>query len=600
MYKYRFLLILPLLLCTSFSDAKTIKKFEIDYIDWDIAQQSKGVSSIAKMSKKAIINYPDHAYQDAHSNIFFSHRDFYICVENCKLPQPNFMLNENENGVLSISKRNLSRKEKKKLRVISNVYYWLSQLFDFMHDEIGFVLNKRLQVLVDLNIDEPQSGNKFENNAFYENQSHTLGFVPKKNSLLLRISGYRLRESGLDPSVILHEAGHSIFQQLLGVSLNGVSYLHEGFADFIARSFLLSSDIGYVMIKKKAVRNCDENIVYSDHNSGSGHNNGNVFSCAIHNIINKENRIDVIKAVMKAVKEYGEMAYSSPSLLTLMINSEISVISQELGMELFKSFVNSELPSKYYLPIVTLPDSLLVAESSDAVEFEYKATYSDDFSSALGLEKHDNYNFSCIKYEETYDLDNSIIRWYKIGMRSNGVLRSIWVGKSGGQIRGVFREGDLSPVNFNDEDEKVFVQEIMSRFSDGVSWCSSHDKKLRELVNGENTTLSSAFDVSEVKDESIGITLNRSSRMARVRGYSFRFRGGMRLLNSIFGKMLYDVFPYSEVEFITIPKESLSNNNGREALVEFRGEMLIGVRKKYRSGAIESYMIYNFGDVGLN
>ena len=125
---------------------------------------------------------PSRAYSAPYSNIFLQDERMVICYDSCKKPQTLKTINRGQDEEIVGDGDALASIVRQ-----TNVYYWLSQVFDRM-ESLGYVPARRLIVYVDRSIPDLSSGESSTNNAFFNEQDWSLSFLPSSFSLLnLRI-----------------------------------------------------------------------------------------------------------------------------------------------------------------------------------------------------------------------------------------------------------------------------------------------------------------------------------------------------------------------------------------------------------------------------
>ncbi len=178
---------------------------------------------------------PNYAYARNFPKAFYQEADFLVCFKDCS--------------------RKDARSAKAKLEQ-QNVYYWLNQFYAMTKERFDLMPTKKVRVMVDRDVKEPGSSKKMQNNAFFNPADGSLSFLPASRNPLAKLLGAQsLNRSGFDPSVVAHEAGHSLFHALFPNAVNQeIDGFNEGFADYMANVLLSDPKVGVVMLRGKALR----------------------------------------------------------------------------------------------------------------------------------------------------------------------------------------------------------------------------------------------------------------------------------------------------------------------------------------------------------
>jgi hypothetical protein len=181
---------------------------------------------------------PALAYATTFPKAFYQEQYFLVCNDSCDQKD---------------AKRGKDQLEQQ------NVYYWLTQFYSLAKKRFDLSVEKRVKVMVDRNVKDPGTSKKMKNNAFFNPADGSLSFLPAKNSLLAKIFGEgKINRSGFDPSVVAHEAGHSLFHVLFPNAVNPeIDGFNEGFADYMANILLDDAKVGVVMLRGKALRDSE-------------------------------------------------------------------------------------------------------------------------------------------------------------------------------------------------------------------------------------------------------------------------------------------------------------------------------------------------------
>ncbi|MFM6926937.1 MAG: hypothetical protein ACKOX6_00645 [Bdellovibrio sp.] len=270
----------------------------------------------------------------AGEGIFLQNERMIVCYESCGKAQPKLPLvgstiqlkNLDANKYISGKQRDEAWKALKVL----NVYYWTNRLFDYL-ETLGYKPSKRLTVIVERDISDPNVGEEMNNNAFFTELDWSLNFLPVKNSIIYKVLGTNIHSAALDPAVAMHECTHSVFQDLIGSILNPSLFgLHEALADYFAMAVMDTRQLGIIFFSGKPVRSAiDDNeakkVVYK---SGlEAHELGNIVNTALQHIrstIPQKRFADQV--ALETVKELGKAPYiQATQIQSTYMNSLVEV-----------------------------------------------------------------------------------------------------------------------------------------------------------------------------------------------------------------------------------------------------------------------------------
>jgi hypothetical protein len=178
---------------------------------------------------------------------FLQEPKFVVCYINCRTPDKFTVSSGNEIESGRMTEWDLVEQ--------SNVYYWMSKFTSYLNQNFNFTPKWFLEVYTNHQVRDEADGKILKNNAFFNPSKNTLSFLPASNSFLFKVMGGRINRSGFDPSVVLHEASHFLFAHLFPEPINDeIGGLNEGFADYMANTFLNSPKVGLIMLQGKSLR----------------------------------------------------------------------------------------------------------------------------------------------------------------------------------------------------------------------------------------------------------------------------------------------------------------------------------------------------------
>lgn len=243
------------------------------------------------------IDRPVRAYTDLFPKSFYHEESFIVCFKNCGQED--------------------AKSEKDSLEQ-QNVYYWVSKFYKMAKERFDLSPTSKMKVMTNRDIKNPGSSKKMRNNAFFNPEDGTLSFLPATSNPLLVLFGGKINRSGFDPSVIAHEAGHSLFHKLFPHSVNQeISGFNEGFADYMANILMSTGEVGNIMLRGATLR--DSGSLTDTQNKPKiyqpgleAHDMGERFATALWLGRTKVQNLDEYDSlVISAIKEISENPYSA-------------------------------------------------------------------------------------------------------------------------------------------------------------------------------------------------------------------------------------------------------------------------------------------------
>jgi hypothetical protein len=241
---------------------------------------------------------PSNPYSSLFPRAFYQEENFLVCYRDCANKDPR-------SGKEALEQQ--------------TVYYWLSEFYAMASKRFDLAPTGRVRVMTDRRVANPGSSKALRNNAFFNPADGTLSFLPAgSNPLISILGGDKLNRSGFDPSVIAHEAGHSLFHSLFPHSINEeISGFNEGFADYMANILLDSPELGLVMLRGKVLR--DSNSLVDSSNAPKTyapglevHDMGERFAAALWKsraVISDKDAFD--RLVIDAVEDIAKNPYAT-------------------------------------------------------------------------------------------------------------------------------------------------------------------------------------------------------------------------------------------------------------------------------------------------
>ncbi len=190
---------------------------------------------------------PLQPYANLYPKSFLQQPQFVVCYVDCKTGD-QFRLNAGD--IKTLERGSMTDWD---LVEQNNVYYWLTKYMSHLVTDYNFAPKWYLQVYSNRIV--KQGGDVLRNNAFYNPKDNTLSFLPATSGLLYKLLLGKINRSGFDPSVILHETSHFLFEHLFANAMNKeIAGLNEGFADYMANAYLNNPKVGMIMLQGKTLR----------------------------------------------------------------------------------------------------------------------------------------------------------------------------------------------------------------------------------------------------------------------------------------------------------------------------------------------------------
>ncbi len=194
---------------------------------------------------------PTDPYAAAFPRSFFQSDDLLVCFESCRGDTDRVRGAGSGEGAVAV------QGDPKDALEQQNIYYWLTKYYDYMRERVDLTPGKRITAVASPRITGSMTGQGpiLRNNAEFRPMDASLRFYPAHSHPLTVLFNGRINRSGFDPSVIAHEAGHSLFGAIYPTYFNTeIGGLNEGFADYFANVFLGDPRVGLVMLRGEALR----------------------------------------------------------------------------------------------------------------------------------------------------------------------------------------------------------------------------------------------------------------------------------------------------------------------------------------------------------
>ncbi len=189
----------------------------------------------ASLVQTVVQRDPRFPYSELFPRAFYQEESFLVCFKSCA---------------------NADARSGKDALEQQTVYYWLGKFYAMAKERFDLTPTERVGVFTNREVRDPGSSKIMRNNAFFNPADGTLSFLPASSNPLARLLGAsKINRSGFDPSVVAHEAGHSLFHALFPNAVNSeIDGFNEGFADYMANILLSDAKVGVVMLRGSTLR----------------------------------------------------------------------------------------------------------------------------------------------------------------------------------------------------------------------------------------------------------------------------------------------------------------------------------------------------------
>lgn len=567
--------------------------------NYDLAEQSGIWEGIGRnsvpQSMLATVDVADPAlaFRAPYSRVFLQNQRLVVCADDCNSDQnltPAYDGSDFAVQLLTGKSKRIRELNESIIRQ-ATVYFWVNRLFDYL-EELNYAPSHRLTIRVDRHVRSIESGHRFENNAFFNDKDWSLSFLPAGHPLLMRLLGQTPRPSGYDPTVAIHEATHSVFEDLIGPILNSEIYgLHEAFADYFAMSIIGTAKIGQVMLGGQSIRDASKVLEYE--RDMEAHDLGQVVASALWAIranfgdkkLADGIALETIRTIsMDPFASAGDVVTAHASALERLGQGELSS-RPALRSEIQKIWAKSKLIPRS-IEIDTSPIKAPVLADSWLVN-SFQITLPDWAVTSYGLPKTNASSLGVISVRE----GAPGTRWYLISLESLKETKTIWIlySEETGSILAAY---DLYANPISRENDELYSVLLSAGPEIGqlFTWKQDFAEDLRDLFH----------DTGKMRSIYKRGKLNRSERIVAINGDFFEAQEVSFDLKRTLGAKIIGIFLGSEVRatlkapksvrFVTI--SSAESPDLASRLVELEpGRLLVGYEMELRTGLKTAILI---------
>ncbi len=505
---------------------------------------------------------PTSSYSTLFPKTFFQEPLFAVCQKNCNDADP-FRLRDGE----------IDQRDKNNWDMIeqSNVYFWLTKFLSFTEQQLNFRPERFLKVLTNREVRDEIKGRKIKNNAFFNPQDTSLSFLPASKNIFFKLLGGKINRSGFDPSVVIHETSHFIFDHLFPNPINDeIGGLNEGFADYYANIFLNEPKIGLVMMQGQAMRDSSQSVdkagkmkVYEPKMEVHDLGERITFSLWQSRELSRDKE-EMDRLVMDAVIDLRNNPYSTIHDFKLKMLERLPFVIDSHEMRNVQTIWDTTIPGEAVK--ISNFDFLSKPRSGMSLGFSTTQILPENVAQDYGVKTVEKKNFTILQIEKISDSQSAIL----MSTDGNQGSRFFWVAidDSRNNVLGIFDEKkqliqdekELKDIKFLADNAKGAV-EIINDFTTKV-------KAFNELLQGKGE-----FNlVYKVKDQILSpreLTFNGSSVSGNVLSLSLK----RRLLTGV----LFGMPDIESVDLYLLANTDL-------VLPDIKGEKIIGYKIKFRTG----------------
>jgi hypothetical protein len=505
---------------------------------------------------------PTSSYSTLFPKTFFQEPLFAVCQKNCNDADP-FRLRDGE----------IDQRDKNNWDMIeqSNVYFWLTKFLSFTEQQLNFRPERFLKVLTNREVRDEIKGRKIKNNAFFNPQDTSLSFLPASKNIFFKLLGGKINRSGFDPSVVIHETSHFIFDHLFPNPINDeIGGLNEGFADYYANIFLNEPKIGLVMMQGQAMRDSSQSVdkagkmkVYEPKMEVHDLGERITFSLWQSRELSRDKE-EMDRLVMDAVIDLRNNPYSTIHDFKLKMLERLPFVIDSHQMRNVQTIWDTTIPGEAVK--ISNFDFLSKPRSGMSLGFSTTQILPENVAQDYGVKTVEKKNFTILQIEKISDSQSAIL----MSTDENQGSRFFWVAidDSRNNVLGIFDEKkqliqdekELKDIKFLADNAKGAV-EIINDFTTKV-------KAFNELLQGKGE-----FNlVYKVKDQILSpreLTFNGSSVSGNVLSLSLK----RRLLTGV----LFGMPDIESVDLYLLANTDL-------VLPDIKGEKIIGYKIKFRTG----------------
>ncbi len=523
--------------------------------------------------------------------VFFHNQYLYLCHVNCQQDQTFFVNKDKTNYVTRRTETRKRRAADEEMSLVrqATVYYWVSQLFEKLENNLGFESKRKLKVLVDREIPDAASGLVMENNAFFNPKDFSLSFLPARNMLLTRILGMNLRPSSFDPTVAVHEAGHAVFNELVQRETfnEEIGGLNEGFSDYMAYIVTGSSDVGTVMLSGHALRKLKNTKVYEP--KLPVHDLGEVFAGLFYDVRARLGEEIADQAVINSVRALKHsFPHTAFSYLTLY-REELSKLGVE-DLTQIDILIRLRFPG-YTDNTINYAFDEVNTEISGFKKVSFSTDYPAEISRQYGLAAQEKSQFVVLSSQKSKTVKDGV--WFQIAYESEKKNTQFWI------LKDIEKNNILSIKDRNGKDftrdgsYAAILDKLSTEFSSYYEWYvnkgSEYKSLLKRWIDTQIEDIGFVFKLRRPQSSEHFLRFNDQLIPINIISGRLRARHLFTLISLILGREAQATMKaLDSVRLYLVQSDQI---NTPHDLPEIDDKTLVGVELRLKTGVIRKIMV---------
>jgi hypothetical protein len=532
------------------------------------------------LMQDTVVVDPSQPYANLYPNSFLQQPQFVVCYVDCKKGD-QFKLNSGD--VKTLERGSMSDWD---LVEQNNVYFWVTKYMNHLVTDYNFAPKWYLQVYSNRIVKE--GGDVLRNNAFYNPKDNTLSFLPATNGFLYKLLNGKINRSGFDPSVILHETSHFLFEHLFANPMNKeITGLNEGFADYMANSFLNNPKVGMIMLQGKALRD-SSSFTSSDNKLKTyaprleAHDLGERAATALWKSRQlADDKLAFDRMVIEGVKELSQNVYSTAhDFKQIMINRikyEFSSQNAAVAIATWEAIFPGEVSKVASLAFMDQPRTNL-----NIMGFKMSEIIPLKMQLEMGVEEKDlQTNFVILKNQEIAHGQRAIL----ITSEDDTLATPYWIVLDSVRLNILGIYGiDKKLVTSSEEATKVteVAQQVLAA-SDLMNDFAKKVKTFAQLANGQGE-LTSGYKVTGTALTPEEVEMNGQ----KVMGQKLE----ITLKKKFFVGLFFGLPEITKVVLLSAP----NNAKGLAKMPKLNDQPIVGYRLLLKSGIGQEVMLNKYED----
>lgn len=565
----------------------------------DKAWRGTGKKEIPQsLIRTVTVENPSRAHQAPYPFVFLQNDRVVVCSVDCELPQdlaPERVGDDYQVGATLGSKQFYKNGSDSIVRQ-ATVYYWVNALFDSL-ENLGYRPQRRLIVRVDRDVPSPVTGKLERNNAFFNDRDWSLSFLPADSNLMSKIAKLTFRPSAYDPSVAMHEAMHSVFEELVGDIMNSEVFgLHEAFADYFALAVLGDSRLGLVMSGGKPLRDASVPRAYEPRLEA--HDLGEVVVYALWKIRSEfADPLAADRIALDAIRKLSSNLYANAGSV---IAAYLAAFDQTMAPDASLRARVVEIWTQTGLSDLQIPEDLepLLApiDSSKFMTTSLRTWIPGGLAHEYGLEPLSHLSITLI--ERRPGPPGSGAMWQYVAVGDQNQVTPLWVLYSP-DTQHIYRAYDqsLNFIEVNRPDSKGDALRSLLRlgqeFGTILNWSEILGKDVYEMYRNRGFMRLLMKAKRREKDE---LMVRINQRLIPANKYSVIFKRTLinRIVNGLAQGALDELNATKSLKLITVASRHLGDSRLIEAMP---GEKIVGYEVELKTGVKSMILIEGIAEL---